>query len=75
MTRIWGGRSMESVYQRQLPDEQPYGESWEMSDREDEQSIVNHGPFTGKSLHDLWINHRDDIFGPGLTGERFPLLI
>ena len=66
---------MESVYQRQLPDEQPYGESWEMSDREGEQSIVNHGPFAGKSLHDLWINHRDDIFGPGLTGERFPLLI
>jgi mannose-6-phosphate isomerase len=75
MTRIWGGRSMESVYQRQLPDEQPYGESWEMSDREDEQSIVDHGPFAGKSLHDLWINHRDDIFGTGLTGERFPLLI
>ncbi len=66
---------MESVYQRQLPDKQPYGESWEMSDREDEQSIVNHGPFTGKSLHHLWINHREDIFGPGLTGERFPLLI
>ncbi len=66
---------MESVYQRQLPDEQPYGESWEMSDREDEQSIINHGPFTGKSLHDLWINHREEIFGPGLTGERFPLLI
>lgn len=66
---------MESVYQRQLPDEQPYGESWEMSDREDEQSIVNHGPFAGKSLHDLWINHREEIFGSGLTGERFPLLI
>lgn len=66
---------MESVYQRQLPDEQPYGESWEMSDREHEQSIVNHGPFAGKSLHDLWINHREEIFGAGLTGERFPLLI
>ena len=66
---------MESVYQRQLPDEQPYGESWEMSDREDEQSIVNHGPFAGKSLNDLWINHREEIFGSGLTGERFPLLI
>ena len=66
---------MESVYQRQLPDEQPYGESWEMSDREDEQSIVDHGPFAGKTLHDLWIHHRDEIFGPGLTGERFPLLI
>jgi len=75
MTRVWGGRSMESVYQRQLPDEQPYGESWEMSDREDEQSIVNHGPLAGKSLNDLWINHREEIFGSGLTGERFPLLI
>ena len=75
MTRVWGGRSMESVYQRQLPDEQPYGESWEMSDREDEQSIVNHGPLAGRSLNDLWINHREEIFGSGLTGERFPLLI
>ena len=75
MTRVWGGRSLESVYQRHLPDDQPYGESWEMSDREDEQSIVNQGAFAGKSLHDLWTDHREEIFGPGLTGERFPLLI
>ncbi|MDA7880800.1 class I mannose-6-phosphate isomerase [Akkermansiaceae bacterium] len=75
MTRVWGGRSLERVYHRQLPDGQPYGESWEMSDREEEQSIVNHGPFAGKSLHDLWTNHREELFGPGLTGERFPLLI
>jgi len=75
MTRVWGGRSLESVYHRQLPDGQPYGESWEMSDREDEQSIVDQGPFSGQSLHELWSNHREEIFGPGLSGDRFPLLI
>lgn len=75
MTRIWGGRSLETTYSRTLPDAQPYGESWEMSDREHEQSFVNEGPYAGHSLHDLWSNHRDEIFGAGLTGERFPLLI
>ena len=75
MTRVWGGRSLETVYQRDLPDDQPYGESWEMSDRADEQSIVSSGPFAGKSLHDLWTNHREEIFGEDLTGDRFPLLI
>jgi len=75
MTRVWGGRSLETVYQRDLPDDQPYGESWEMSDRAGEQSIVSSGPFAGKSLHDLWTNHREEIFGEDLTGDRFPLLI
>ena len=75
MTRVWGGRSLETIYDRQLPDEQPYGESWEMSDREEEQSIVDTGPYAGKSLHELWTNHQEEIFGSGLTGDRFPLLI
>ncbi len=75
MTRIWGGRSLAETYQRSLPDDQPYGESWEMTDREDEQSIVSDGPLAGKSLHDLWTNHREKIFGEELTGDRFPLLI
>lgn len=75
MTRVWGGRSLETTYQRSLPDDQPYGESWEMTDREDEQSIVSEGHFSGKTLHELWTQHRDELFGEGLTGERFPLLI
>lgn len=75
MTRVWGGRSLETVYQRVLPDEQPYGESWEVTDRPEEQSIVTTGPYAGRSLHQLWTGHRDEIFGTGLTGDRFPLLI
>ena len=75
MTRVWGGRSLETIYARPLPDSQPYGESWEMSDREEEQSIVDRGTHAGKTLHDLWVNHHEEIFGTGLAGERFPLLI
>ena len=56
MTRVWGGRSLEEAYGRTLPDAQPYGESWEISDRErdDEQSVVTEGSFAGKTLHELW---------------------
>ena len=75
MTRVWGGRTLESSFGRTLPDDQPYGESWEISDREQEQSIVNHGPWKGKTLHELWTNHREELFGDNLSGERFPLLI
>lgn len=74
-TRVWGGRSLAESYRRPLPDEQPYGESWEISDRETEQSVVSEGLFAGQSLHSLWVNHREEIFGDHLIGERFPLLI
>lgn len=75
MTRVWGGRTLETKYRRSLPDEQPYGESWELVDRPAEQSIVNDGMFAGRSLHDLWTEHRDEVFGDGFDSDRFPLLI
>lgn len=75
MTRVWGGRTLETSYQRILPDDQPYGESWELTDRPGEQSLVSEGPFAGQSLHELWTDHREELFGPGSDSERFPLLI
>ncbi len=77
MERVWGGRELERVYQRSLPVAgKPFGESWEIVDREQEQSIVDQGPWTGSSLHELWTNHREEIFGSGfLDHPRFPILI
>ncbi|MDP7654578.1 MAG: class I mannose-6-phosphate isomerase, partial [Roseibacillus sp.] len=75
MTRVWGGRTLENVYARELPDSQPYGESWEITDRSNEQSVVTTGEMAGLTLHDLWTQRREEIFGEGLQGERFPLLI
>jgi mannose-6-phosphate isomerase len=77
MERVWGGRELEHVYGRSLPDPlHPFGEAWEIVDREKEQSVVDCGPFAGTSLHDLWTNHREEIFGAGfLDHPRFPILI
>ncbi|MFT5413433.1 MAG: mannose-6-phosphate isomerase [Verrucomicrobiales bacterium] len=75
MQRVWGGRSLEAVYGRELPaTEVPFGESWELVDRPEAQSVVDGGELDGLSLHDLWSDHRDAIFGRG-EGERFPLLV
>ncbi len=77
MQRVWGGRELERVYGRSLPDPLlPFGESWEIVDRGDEQSIVDYGPLAGTSLHELWTTRREELFGAGY-GEhaRFPILI
>jgi len=77
-TRVWGGRSLARVFGRALPDDQPYGEAWELVDRADAQSLVADGPLAGQSLHQLWTTRRREIFGGALaasTSPRFPLLI
>ena len=77
MQRVWGGRELERVYGRALPHPHlPFGESWEIVDRENEQSVVDHGPLVGKTLHELWTNQRGEIFGAGYEDHtRFPILI
>lgn len=77
-TRVWGGRRLETILGRTLPDAQPYGESWDLVDREREQSVIAAGPLAGVTLHELWTRHRRDVFGEDLlssTAARFPLLI
>src|SRR4029078_6803484 len=77
MERVWGGRELETVFQRTLPEGSgPIGESWEVVDRAAEQSVVEDGPLAGLSLHELWTQHRNEIFGEGAPDSpRFPLLV
>ena len=75
MERVWGGRKLATLFGRQLPAPSPIGESWELVDRADAQSVVSEGRFAGLTLHQLWIQHRNEIFGEGYEHERFPLLI
>lgn len=76
MQRVWGGRKLESVYKRTLPNTQPHGESWEISDREQEQSVVSGGQYDGLTLNTLWKNYHEEVFGKSIAkSERFPLLI
>jgi mannose-6-phosphate isomerase len=76
MERVWGGREFSTQLGRDLPGTQPIGESWEIVDREEAQSVVADGPLAGKTLHELWTHHRKEIFGlrHADAGPRFPLL-
>ncbi len=81
-TRVWGGRSLETEFGRSLPDaEQPYGESWDLSDRPGAESCLVDGPpeLVGRTLGELWRSDdaalREGIFGAGAPGTGpFPLL-
>ncbi len=76
MERVWGGRRLESLYGKRLPAGARIGESWEIVDREEAQSVVHEGELRGLTLNDLWNNHREAIFGSRFSemGQRFPLL-
>jgi len=74
--RVWGGRMLERAYGKVLPPEAPIGESWEISDRPGDASVIANGPLAGKDLRWLMECHGAEILGaaPSWRG-RFPLLI
>lgn len=74
MERVWGGRRLESVLGRRLPPAVRIGESWEIVDRPEAQSVVHDGPLRGLTLHALWRKHREQVFGSVPDAPRFPIL-
>lgn len=81
MERIWGGHRLASLFGKRTPPTATVGESWEIVDRPEAQSVVRNGPFRDRTLHELWTRDRTSIFGdipdgPSRTGgSRFPLLV
>lgn len=76
MERVWGGRRLESLYGKHLPSGTRIGESWELVDREEAQSVVHSGLLQGSTLNELWTQNRTEIFGADLPdADRFPLLV
>src|SRR5438552_7766992 len=73
--RMWGGRRLESEFHKKLPLQKRIGESWEIVDRSEAQSVVAGGPLCGRTLHELWTQEREEIFGDVPDTLRFPLLI
>jgi len=74
--RVWGGRSLETLYHKPLPPGRPIGESWEIADRPEGVSVVINGPWAGQDLRWLMENHRTNLLGPVSARDvRFPLLV
>ena len=74
--RVWGGRTLETLYGKPLPPGIPIGESWEITDRSGDVSVIAEGPLAGKDLRWVMERHSRDLLGDVKPENgRFPLLV
>ena len=75
--KIWGGEKLAQLLNKNS-DKTNIGESWEISDVENDTSIVANGILKGKDLKQLIATFKGDLVGDKIYkhfGEKFPLLI
>lgn len=73
---VWGGRRLVADLGKAGDPSACLGESWELVDLPDDQSVVCHGQLAGTALHALVEERGDELLGPVATeGGRFPLLV
>ncbi len=72
--RIWGGSTLASALNKNIPSGKLIGESWEICGFGPDQSIVSQGPLTGKSLGQLFNDARDGLIN-NYPSSTFPLLV
>lgn len=75
--KIWGGRNLQRLFDRDLPPEVPIGESWELADLPEGVSIVANGPAQGRTLTDVTSMLGEKLLGTtaAMPDGRFPLLL
>jgi len=75
--RIWGGEKLKSELNK-VYDDSCIGESWEISNVENDETLVASGNLKGKSLTQLILTYKEDFLGQKNYenfGTDFPLLI
>ena len=74
--RVWGGQALATALSRGLPHDKPIGESWEIVDRAEAQSVVDGGAMQGQTLRAVLTRHAADVMGPAWpAGKPFPILV
>ena len=61
--KVWGGRNLNSLLGKELPQGLKIGESWELSDFGDDCTVVSRGEHKGKNLRELLAEHSREITG------------
>ena len=69
--RVWGGRNLETLLDKQLPPQSIIGESWEIYDT----NIIINGEYSGHTLKELLSQFPREIGGTLYDGGDFPLLV
>ena len=71
---IWGGTRLISAWGKEAP-AGTAGESWELTVRKNEKSMVMNGALAGKPLEEVIRQAGADFIAPDWSEETFPLLI
>ncbi|MFO7673747.1 MAG: mannose-6-phosphate isomerase, partial [Lutibacter sp.] len=75
--KIWGGTKLVTKLSKKSTLKN-VGESWQLSDVDDNISVVSTGELAGKTLRDLLENYKAELIGEknyAHFGNNFPLLI
>ena len=74
--RPWGGRRLATLLSAALPGDDPIGESWLLSDRDDHSSFIANGVLKGRTLCQLLKQWPEQLLGDRAQRfRRFPLLL
>jgi mannose-6-phosphate isomerase len=74
--RIWGGRRLANWLSDPLPPNEPIGEAWILSDRDDHASKVTNGGLKGQTINNLLNDYPEQLMGKFAPYyKRFPLLL
>ncbi len=76
--KIWGGQNLKKYLEKDIDTSKPIGESWEISDHFEDNSIILNGKLKGRSLSDVLREYARDLLGSKADArflKRFPLLI
>ena len=74
--RLWGGRRLANLLTAPLPGNDPIGEAWILSDRDDHASIVANGSLKGQTIGQLLEQFPEQLLGKmAQRFRRFPLLL
>jgi mannose-6-phosphate isomerase len=74
--RIWGGTMIRDLLRRDTPKDSRIGESWEIVDRKDANSVISNTRLKGQTLSMLLEQQGKSVMGPNWKqGHPFPLLV
>jgi mannose-6-phosphate isomerase len=72
---VWGGNRLRTLYGRDIPSDKT-GESWDITCRPGEMSVIENGPDAGMTLADWFESDREGTLGTQVSKEKgFPLLV
>lgn len=71
---MWGGgRRLAGLLKRPITHDEVFAETWEVCDHGEDQSVVDGGPLSGLTLHELVEKYGRQLLGN--AGDHFPLLL